>query len=71
MKWQKVASVTPGGKPYFFVSEDKQGNKLCVVWNRFQERWAFQFKDVHICYFDTIRQAKYFAQTGMKFNLIK
>lgn len=37
--WQKCASVTPGGKPYFYYHPQK---RLWVVWSRFDLKWVIE-----------------------------
>jgi hypothetical protein len=38
--WNQIASVTQGGKPYFWIALYK-GRKIgTVVWNRLNAKWA-------------------------------
>jgi len=39
MDWRKCPSVTPGGKPYFYVSFNGQHEKTTVVWSRLEQKW--------------------------------
>lgn len=43
--WQKCPSVSPGGKPYFWVYRftcDGKNVKHTIVWNRLQNSWQFE-----------------------------
>ena len=39
MNWDKVPSVTNGGKPYFWNCWIDGRKKYSVVWNRVKEKW--------------------------------
>jgi hypothetical protein len=55
--WKQCASVSAGGKPYFYVSFDDKG-KLTVVWNRIDQRWMITRNDTTVAqYFRTTKQA--------------
>jgi hypothetical protein len=49
LDWEKVASVTTGGKPYFYVAHayNQTGNrvKYTVVWNRIKQCWTAEYDD--------------------------
>ena len=48
LKWQKIASVTYGGKPYFYVAFTNHGSKrikYTVVWNRYAKIWDAEIDD--------------------------
>ena len=52
LEWQKVASVTKGGKPYFYVAfPTLKGHrrKFCVAWDRYARQWAATFEDYETC----------------------
>jgi len=38
MKWEKMPSVTTGGKPYFWTAVAR-GIRFWVIWNRGRRRW--------------------------------
>jgi len=43
MQWTKIASVTTGGKPFFYRAYDSQGNWLAsVIWNRSMRAYAVE-----------------------------
>jgi hypothetical protein len=48
MEWQKVAPVTNGGKPHFYVTfpviEGKR-RKITVAWDRNYKQWAVLYDD--------------------------
>jgi len=58
--WLKVASVTTGGKPFFWCAwpRGRSGPKLTVVWDREKQKWASQICDETMGYFETATQAK-------------
>lgn len=37
--WERVASVTPGGKPYFYYRKDLQGKSWWIAWDRYKLQW--------------------------------
>ncbi len=39
--WKKVASVTPGGKHYFWTAIVR-GDRYWVVWDRDKKKWAVE-----------------------------
>ena len=52
LQWEKVASVRPGGKPYFFVAFPTLAGhqrKFCVSWRRFAQCWIASFDDLETC----------------------
>ena len=51
--WTKVASVTPGGKPFFYVRGQQR-----IVWDRYSESFKAHDSDKLVGYFDDIRKAK-------------
>ncbi len=50
LDWQRVASVTPGGKPYFWiaflVNADKARAKFSVVWDRARLQWLAEMDNM-------------------------
>ncbi len=44
MNWNKMPSVRRGGKPYFYVSFDKE-QKTTVMWDRQTETWGISKND--------------------------
>ena len=42
MNWIKTASVTTGGKPFFYTTITPHGQRAWVVWDRFTRTWACQ-----------------------------
>jgi hypothetical protein len=57
--WEKVASVTTGGKPYFLLSRNNP-HKFCIVWNRCSENYSLQLDDKSIMSVETIKEGKQF-----------
>jgi hypothetical protein len=43
-KWTRVASVTTGGKPYFWTRAIGL-NRYWVVWNRVARQWVIEAAD--------------------------
>jgi len=52
LNWSKCPSVTPGGKPYFYVAFTN-GTKLAVVWDRLHEQWSLTINDTASKLFNT------------------
>jgi hypothetical protein len=65
--WEKMPSVTTGGKPYFWVHRAENGCFWTVVWNRIAERWVLETSTGSILgYFDTDKEAKKAAEEPIK-----
>lgn len=62
MEWKRVASVTGGGKPYFYVRYVRESYpysiRHSVVWDRKVRAWAAQENDKTIGYYDNPLDAK-------------
>jgi hypothetical protein len=41
--WKRVASVTPGGKPYFYFTRTPTELKWCF-WDRIARRWKIEIE---------------------------
>jgi hypothetical protein len=60
--WQKCASVTPGGKQFFYFG--KVGEHVYhVVWDRIDLRYHAQIDHVTVGKFDTAHDAEKFLET--------
>lgn len=55
--WIKCASVTTGGKPYFYYRR-VNGIRQCVVWNRRVCQWESQEGENTLGYYATMQEAK-------------
>lgn len=62
MNWKRVASVTPGGMPYFYVryasATYPYSVRQSVVWDREKLAWAAQENDKTIGYYNNLLDAK-------------
>lgn len=63
--WQKIASVTNGGKPYFYVRFDNRG-KLTIVWDRTEYSYCIVRNDAAVLArgFKTIEASIKYAETN-------
>lgn len=66
MKWKKVASVTPGGKPYFFVAPmSEYYGYYRIVWDRRVLAYAATIDQKYgdrptlVGYYSTVDEAKH------------
>lgn len=68
LQWEKIPSVTPGGKRYFYLAWPEMNGrkrKYCVAWHRYAQRWVASFDDMQTCLipeeyglFDTAKDAQ-------------
>lgn len=59
--FEKIASVTMGGKPYFYVIPSSSGAWCWVVWNRVEKKWAVKISNErNVAFFDDVKLAKLF-----------
>ena len=65
LKWEKMPSVFPGGKPFFWVSIPRG---YIVVWNRQKEKWVGYYKDnnINLCEVDSEKECKKFIEKLLK-----
>ena len=58
--WEKMPSVTAGGKPYFWTTKATGGHGYFkVVWDRFAQKWVLTLPDDSTFdYYDSDTKAK-------------
>lgn len=65
--WNKVASVSTGGKPFFYTRYDTTSYpytvRQSIVWDRHVRAYACTVNDSTKAYRDTVISAKYFFET--------
>ena len=63
LKWQKVASVTHGGQPHFWICLINGRKVYTVVWDRCVQKWAVNKNDIGpLKFFDTALKGKKYAE---------
>ena len=54
LNWNKIASCTTGGKPFFYHGP----NGAAVVWNRREKSYMAEYGGNLLAYVPTVRRAK-------------
>lgn len=52
LQWEKVASASIGGKPFFYIARPVMNGmkrKYCVAWHRQTCKWVASFDDMQTC----------------------
>ena len=61
--WRKVASVTTGGQPYFYVRYDQDSYPYavrdCIVWDRSVLAYRAERNDKALGFFSSVAEAKH------------
>lgn len=64
LNWKKVASVTTGGKPFFWICLIDGIKQYTVVWDRIDQKWSVQNSNgVTLVQFDTDKKGKHYVET--------
>jgi hypothetical protein len=61
LNWRKVASVSRGGKPFFYFALDDSVS-YSVCWNRFEKRYSLTINHEHVSFHDSFNDGMKTAQ---------